>query len=44
MKNNTSNYDKYIFKKNAFLKKRVNQKTKKHHFHNKFHYCVIETK
>ena len=44
MKNNTSNYDKYIFKKNAFLKKRVNQKTKKHHFHNKFHYCLIETK
>ena len=37
-----SNYERYIVKENACLKKRMNWNTKKHH--NKLHHCVIEAK
>ena len=33
-----------MFKKNTCLKTRINQNPEKHHFHNKFDYCVIEAK
>ena len=39
-----SNYDKYIFKKNECFKKRINQNTKLHDFHNKFNYRIKEAK
>ena len=38
-----SNYEKYIFKKNT-SQKRINLNIKEHHFHNKFHDCVIHVK